>query len=84
LIGPQTYAVAMSIVTALPKSPPHYKSLLPGQVGVGHMTVEIHRCGQGPGESATSLGYPRLQTLAFPCLTSLRNTVRETTWSSET
>jgi cation diffusion facilitator family transporter len=58
LIGPQTYAVAMSIVTALPKSPPHYKSLLPDQARVGHMTVEIHRCGRGPGESATSLGYP--------------------------
>jgi len=56
-IGPQTYAVAMSIVTDQPKSPPHYKSLLPDRVRVAHMTVELHSCGRGQGAPVISLGH---------------------------
>jgi cation diffusion facilitator family transporter len=47
-IGPEIYAAAMSIVTDRPKSPPHYKSLLPATVKLAHVTIEVHPCNQGP------------------------------------
>jgi hypothetical protein len=38
------YTLAISIVTDDPKSPEHYKGLLPEQLGIVHTTVEVHRC----------------------------------------
>ncbi|REJ69117.1 MAG: cation transporter [Planctomycetota bacterium] len=43
-IGPQIYAVEISIVTPEPQPPDYYKSLLSDQTALVHVTVEVHRC----------------------------------------
>lgn len=45
-IGPNVYAGGITLVTDEPKSPEHYKALLPDDLGVVHTTVEVHRCEQ--------------------------------------
>jgi cation diffusion facilitator family transporter len=44
-IGPGINATALTIVSDQPKSPTHYKSLIPGHLNIVHSTVEIHMCG---------------------------------------
>lgn len=41
-IGPQIYSVILVVVTARPKTPAHYKKLLPVGLGIEHVTIEIH------------------------------------------
>ncbi len=43
-IGPGIYAAVLSVVTHDPKSPGHYKSLIPDHLGIRHVTVEVHCC----------------------------------------
>jgi cation diffusion facilitator family transporter len=43
-IGPCIYAASISIVTSEPKSPTHYKELIPGHLGLAHTIVEVHTC----------------------------------------
>jgi cation diffusion facilitator family transporter len=43
-IGPEIYAVALSIVTSESNSPEYYKSLLPTELGLVHTTIEVHEC----------------------------------------
>lgn len=43
-LGPSIYGVVLSVVSHEPKSPQHYKQLLPSDLGLVHVTVEIHRC----------------------------------------
>jgi cation diffusion facilitator family transporter len=43
-IGPGIYAAALSLVTHHPKAREHYKALVPANLRVGHVTVEVHRC----------------------------------------
>ncbi|MFT5539617.1 MAG: cation diffusion facilitator family transporter [Alphaproteobacteria bacterium] len=43
-IGPGIYAAALAVVTHEPKAPDHYKSLIPSNLGIKHITVEIHSC----------------------------------------
>lgn len=43
-IGPNIYASIISIVSHEPKAPNFYKSLLPRDMGLVHVTVETHRC----------------------------------------
>ncbi len=43
-IGPGIYSANMSVVTKYPSSPDKYKTLIPGDTGVVHTTVEIHQC----------------------------------------
>jgi cation diffusion facilitator family transporter len=43
-IGPNLYSVVVSVVSAEPREPEHYKNLLPGDIGLVHRTVEVHRC----------------------------------------
>jgi cation diffusion facilitator family transporter len=51
-IGPDIYSVAASVVAGQPREPDHYKSLLPGDIGIVHQTVEVHACpGEHEGES---------------------------------
>lgn len=42
-IGPDIYTAAISLVSDDPKSPDHYKGLLPDDLGIVHATVEVHR-----------------------------------------
>ncbi len=44
-IGLNLYAVAVGVVTPVPRAPQHYKSLLPTDLGIVHATVEVHATG---------------------------------------
>lgn len=46
-IGPGIFAASLSVVTHHPKLPDYYKSLVPGDLGIRHITVEVHRCQEG-------------------------------------
>ena len=43
-IGPGIYASEISIVTNNPKSPEEYKKLIPTELGIVHLLVEVHQC----------------------------------------
>lgn len=42
-VGPSIYAAALSVVTHEPKPPEHYKAMVPSDLGLVHVTVEVHR-----------------------------------------
>lgn len=41
-IGHEIYAAEIAIVTSQPKSPQHYKSLIPKELNIVHATIEVH------------------------------------------
>ena len=43
-VGPGIYAAEIAIVTSQPLDPDDYYKLLPGELGLVHVTVETHRC----------------------------------------
>jgi cation diffusion facilitator family transporter len=43
-IGPARYAAALGVVTHNPKPAAHYKGLVPTNLGIVHLTVEVNRC----------------------------------------
>jgi cation diffusion facilitator family transporter len=43
-IGPNIYGVIVSVVAHDPRSPEHYKALIPVNLGLVHVTVEVHSC----------------------------------------
>lgn len=43
-VGPGIYAAELAVVTAKPQHLNHYYDLLPADIGLVHMTVEIHKC----------------------------------------
>lgn len=43
-IGTGVYAAAISLVSRIPLSSAHYKSLIPAELSIGHVTVEISKC----------------------------------------
>ncbi len=45
-IGPGIHAAALSVVTHNPQPADHYKALIPEDLGIKHVTVEVHRCDQ--------------------------------------
>ena len=40
-IGPGYYAVAVALETVDPRNPDHYRTLLPAELGLAHVTVEV-------------------------------------------
>jgi len=42
-IGPGIYSASLAIVCGTPKPPQHYKALIPGNLGIVHTVVEVHR-----------------------------------------
>lgn len=44
-IGQSQYAAEVVIVSDTPRSPGHYKSLIPEDLGIVHVSLEVHRCG---------------------------------------
>ncbi|MFW2372766.1 MAG: CDF family Co(II)/Ni(II) efflux transporter DmeF [Gammaproteobacteria bacterium] len=44
-IGPSIYAAEIVIISAESKSPDHYRSLLPQDLGLVHVTIEVHNSG---------------------------------------
>jgi cation diffusion facilitator family transporter len=47
-VGPGVYCVVISVVTENPQPPKHYKSLLPKDMGLEHVTIEIHNMERPP------------------------------------
>ena len=43
-IGPVIYSATITVVSDSPRTPEHYKSLIPGDLGIVHTTVEVHDC----------------------------------------
>jgi len=43
-VGPNIYSAIVSVVTHEPLAPSHYKSLVPSNLGIVHLAVEVHRC----------------------------------------
>ena len=43
-VGPNIYAVVVSVLTDDPKPPDHYKQLIPAGMGLAHVTVEVRPC----------------------------------------
>jgi cation diffusion facilitator family transporter len=43
-IGPDIYAAGIALVSANPQQPAHYKGLIPQELGIVHVTVEVHPC----------------------------------------
>jgi cation diffusion facilitator family transporter len=43
-IGPNLYGLILTVVTHDPKPPTHYKELLPSDLALAHVTVEVHQC----------------------------------------
>jgi cation diffusion facilitator family transporter len=43
-VGPGIYAAIVSVVSHAPRPPGWYKALIPGGLGLVHVTVEVHRC----------------------------------------
>jgi Co/Zn/Cd efflux system component len=43
-IGPNIYSAIISIVSHEPQEPNFYKTMLPKDLGLVHVTVETHRC----------------------------------------
>jgi cation diffusion facilitator family transporter len=43
-VAPDRYAATLTVVSSIPKPPDDYKALLPQDMGLVHVTVEVHRC----------------------------------------
>jgi cation diffusion facilitator family transporter len=43
-VGPGIYAAEIAVVASRPRNPDDYYKLLPGELGLVHVTVETHRC----------------------------------------
>jgi Co/Zn/Cd efflux system component len=41
-IGLNLYSAVLSVVTPAPRPPEHYKALLPAELNIVHVTVEVH------------------------------------------
>ncbi len=50
-IGPGIFAAALSVVTHHPKLPDYYKNLVPGDLGISHITVEVNLCEEQDAKS---------------------------------
>jgi cation diffusion facilitator family transporter len=49
-IGPNIYAVIVSILTHDPKPSEHYRKLIPKDLGLVHITIEVHQCDEDDSE----------------------------------
>lgn len=43
-IGPGIYSATITVVSDTPRSPEHYKRLIPKELGIVHTIVEVHQC----------------------------------------
>jgi Co/Zn/Cd efflux system component len=42
-VGPNIYAAIITVVSNDPKPPNHYKQLIPSDLNLVHVTLEVHR-----------------------------------------
>lgn len=54
-VGPGHWAAIVSVVTANPCDPSHYRTLLAPVHELSHVTIEVHRC-RPEGDAGTLLG----------------------------
>jgi cation diffusion facilitator family transporter len=47
-VAPGSYAAAIGIVTHAPRPPEHYRALIPPELGLAHVTVEVQLCQDAP------------------------------------
>ncbi|WP_420411036.1 CDF family Co(II)/Ni(II) efflux transporter DmeF [Roseibium sp.] len=45
-IGQSQYAAEVVIISDTPRSPQHYKALIPDDMDIVHVSLEVHRCGE--------------------------------------
>ncbi len=43
-IGPNLHGLILTVVTRDPKPPTYYKQLLPSDLALAHVTLEVHQC----------------------------------------
>lgn len=43
-VGPGIRAAAISLVSHAPRAPDTYKSRIPNDLGIVHLTIEVHHC----------------------------------------
>lgn len=43
-VGPGVHAAIISVVTHEPKPPEHYRGLIPTDLGIQHLSIEVNRC----------------------------------------
>ena len=48
-IGPNAYCLIVTVVTHHPKSPAYYKQLLPSDINLAHVSIEVHPCSDEEG-----------------------------------
>jgi cation diffusion facilitator family transporter len=48
-VGPGIYAAEVAVISSDPKDPDHYCKLLPQELPLVHVTVEVHSCPSAPG-----------------------------------
>ncbi|GJL60158.1 MAG: cation transporter [Nitrospirales bacterium] len=49
-IGPNIYSVVVAVVAHTPATPGQYKERMPQDMGLAHITVEVHECTAGMGD----------------------------------
>ncbi|MDE1920425.1 MAG: CDF family Co(II)/Ni(II) efflux transporter DmeF [Candidatus Omnitrophica bacterium] len=54
-IGSNMYAAVISIVTHHPQQPEYYKKLIPSDLGLAHITIEVNRCPESEFVKGVSL-----------------------------
>ncbi|TDH62100.1 cation transporter [Dankookia rubra] len=47
-VAPGAYAATLGVVTHTPRLPEHYKALIPAELGIAHVTVEVQECRDAP------------------------------------
>lgn len=47
-VAPGAYAAALGVVTHTPRPPEHYRALIPAELGIAHVTVEVQECRDAP------------------------------------
>jgi cation diffusion facilitator family transporter len=54
-VGPNVYTAVISLITATPRPPDHYKHMLPADIVLDHVTVEVHSAHDAHARNAHSL-----------------------------
>lgn len=54
-VGPNIYSAIISMVAHNPQPPDHYKQLIPSNLGLVHVTVEVHECVQSDSDHQAAI-----------------------------
>ncbi|OGX24554.1 MAG: cation diffusion facilitator family transporter [Omnitrophica WOR_2 bacterium GWF2_38_59] len=44
IVGPNMFSTIISVVSSEPQQPDYYKELLPKNIGLEHVSIEVHKC----------------------------------------